>query len=77
MLKEAEDELDAELKELLERNKKNLSELHTDMREVSRTVSDEKTPMIVQIKKVGRAPSGTRKPAFGDSALREKETNKR
>ena len=67
LIKEAEDELDAELAELLARNKKNLSELNAEVREVSRSVADEVTPTIVQIKKVARAPSGTRKQMRGDN----------
>ena len=48
-----------------------------EVREVSRIVSDEKTPTIVQIKKVGRMPSGSRKPAKKENeALREHEMNK-
>ena len=47
LIKEAEDELDAELAELLARNKKNLSELNAEVREVSRSVADEVTPTIV------------------------------
>ena len=47
LLKEVEDEMDEELKELLERNRKNLSELHSEIREVNRAVAQDKTPTIV------------------------------
>ena len=39
--------MDEELKELLERNRKNLSELHSEIREVNRAVAQDKTPTIV------------------------------
>ena len=71
--------MDEELRELIERNQRNMKELASDMREASRIVADEKTPTIVQIKKVARVPSGTRKPTGKkeNEALRDIETNKR
>lgn len=43
----AQDELDRELAELIEKNKKAMDSLNQEVREVSRVVAEEKTPTIV------------------------------
>ena len=48
----AQDQLDKELNELLERNQNTLSELHSDMREVSKIVGEP----TIQVQKIRNQP---------------------
>lgn len=48
----AQDQLDKELNELLERNQNTLSELHSDMREVSKIVGEP----TIQVRKIRNQP---------------------
>ena len=67
----AQDELDRELAELIEKNKKAMESLNSEVREVSRTVAEEHTPTIVQIKKVARVNSGTRLKAAATASTKK------
>jgi hypothetical protein len=48
----AQDQIDKELNELLERNQNTLSELHSDMREVSKIVGEP----TIQVRKIRNQP---------------------